>query len=199
MGALVYPGFGGMWLAHCQGAGRVGGGEKYPLTLFFAGGFSGALRTCGTWCDFFRRPGGEVTAQVPWTSTSTQMHSRQVMHHVPGNRLGLPNPSDFCPHRVWAYSLVCFGFCCYCPSDSAKFPVVSPPFARATILLVTPWYFPGVFSLAKFPFGHVAVLLVTSWYFQTYFRLVPAPEAVWARRTPGRRNETLPRNTTTSG
>ena len=55
------------------------------------------------------------------------------------------------------------------------------PFGHAAILLVTPWYFSGVFSLAKLPFGHVAILLVTSWYFQTYFRQVPAPEAVWAR------------------
>ena len=116
-----------------------------------------------------------------------------------GGRSGLPLACDFCSHRVWAYSPVCFGFCCYCPSDSAKFPVVIFPFAHAAILLVTPWYFFSVFCLAKFPFGHVAILLVTSWYFQSYFRLVPVPEAAWARRTPAPRNETLPRNTTTSG
>ena len=57
----------------------VGGRGKNTLTLFFAGGFAGALSTCGTWCDFCRRPGGEVTAQVPCTSTSTATWSNGLV------------------------------------------------------------------------------------------------------------------------
>ena len=149
------------------------------------------------WIFKFRR-----NPKIPWSQchfSSSDTLSSGLVGNAFSNRSGLPSPSDFCPHRVRAYSLVCFGFCCYYPSDSAKFPVVIFPFAHAAILLVTPWYFSSVFCLAKFPFGHVAILLVTSWYFQTYFRLVPVPEAVWTRRKPARRNETLPRNTTISG
>ena len=147
-----------------------------------------------------RSYGATAMDQYQYTNAFPTSHAPRAWHAF-SNRSGLPNTSDFCPHRVWAYSLVCFGFCCYCPSDSAKFPAVIFPFARATILLVTPWYFSGVVSLDTFPFGHVAILLATSWYFHTHFRLVPAPEAVWAHRTPGLRDETLLRNTTkfTSG